>query len=472
MIVQLQNIVLDDNKRDQIAWKSRNGRLGKFKVQSAYFDLQDENTEVKWWKLVWFSQNIPKHSFVLWMAILNKLNTQDKVRSWGSYDLMVCPLCYSDMDSHSHLFFKCGYAKKFWEKMLLKMGSKCNTLEWNGLINEFASQSNGNTIGSIIRRLCLAISVYLIWQERNCRIFRNECKEWEDLFNMGCEIVKLRLLSLTRKPSKEVFKAQADWEISYDLYRTLEHHKSVRMRVVTQTHSYTHSLSLYIFQFFFCHIFHSSGVPTSQLLCITIVIHYVLCPNDHHMAATHIIGWRKVAAKNVHLLLAQKVSKEIGFHLPKVNLGVGKSNHILSASCMMVSTRDLTYLTCEGATLGPRSDVLKNWCLLNISLSVFGANASVSICSVRNASFFSSIFSILKKHNLDVRSASIHSDYAKTMCLMNLRVNAPIEIAHIFPYEDVFKITIDDINYAYRQRLEAPELDNIMRFFAYVSLGF
>ncbi|PWA74759.1 RNA-directed DNA polymerase, eukaryota, Reverse transcriptase zinc-binding domain protein [Artemisia annua] len=160
MIVQLQNIALDNNKKDQIAWKSRNGKLGKFKVQNAYFDLQDENNEVNWWKLVWFSQNIPKHSFVLWMAILNKLNTQDKVRSWGSYDLMVCPLCYSDMDSHSHLFFKCSY-----EKMLLKMGSKCNNLEWNGLINDFASQSNGNSIGSIIRRLCLAISVYLIWQE-------------------------------------------------------------------------------------------------------------------------------------------------------------------------------------------------------------------------------------------------------------------------------------------------------------------
>lgn len=41
------------------------------------------------------------------------------------------------------------------------------------------------------------------------------------------------------------------------------------------THSYTHSLSLYIFQFF-CHIFHSFGVPTSQLMCITLVFHYVL----------------------------------------------------------------------------------------------------------------------------------------------------------------------------------------------------
>ena len=37
-----------------------------------------------------------------------------------------------------------------------------------------------------------------------------------------------------------------------------------------------------------------------------------LCPYDHHKAATNATGWRKFAVKNVHPLLAQKVSKEIG----------------------------------------------------------------------------------------------------------------------------------------------------------------
>ena len=37
-----------------------------------------------------------------------------------------------------------------------------------------------------------------------------------------------------------------------------------------------------------------------------------LCPYDHHKAAADVIGWRNVAAKIVHPVLAQKVSKEIG----------------------------------------------------------------------------------------------------------------------------------------------------------------
>ncbi|PWA56812.1 transcription factor bHLH95 [Artemisia annua] len=101
--------------------------------------------------------------------------------------------------------------------------------------------------------------------------------------------------------------------------------------------------------------------------------------------------------------------------------------------------------------LGPTSHFSKNWCSSNISLSVFGANALVNICTVRNANFYSSISYILKKHNVDVLATSIHSDQAKTMYMMALRVNAPTEIAHMFLYEDLFKLAMNEIDYAYRQ---------------------
>ena len=38
---------------------------------------------------------------------------------------------------------------------------------------------------------------------------------------------------------------------------------------------------------------------------------------------------------------------------------------------------------------------------------------------------------------------------------VNYQVNAPIEIARIFDYEDLFKLAMNEINYAYRQILEA-----------------
>nr|GEU83916.1 RNA-directed DNA polymerase, eukaryota, reverse transcriptase zinc-binding domain protein [Tanacetum cinerariifolium] len=43
------------------------------------------------------------------------LTTQDKIRNWGTYDMLACPLCVVDMDSHNHLFFNCDYTRTYWQ---------------------------------------------------------------------------------------------------------------------------------------------------------------------------------------------------------------------------------------------------------------------------------------------------------------------------------------------------------------------
>ena len=96
---------IDDSKEDLTVWRSKTGREGTFSVRQAYIDMQYEEEDVNWSKIVWFSQNIPKHAF---MAIQKRLNTQDMMRKWGSYDMMVCALCKCDCDSHNHLFFQCN----------------------------------------------------------------------------------------------------------------------------------------------------------------------------------------------------------------------------------------------------------------------------------------------------------------------------------------------------------------------------
>lgn len=66
--------------------------------------------------------------------------------------------------------------------------------DWEGVFGRFANQYNGNSIGCIMRRLCLAASVYIVWQERNNRLFKDEKRNVEDLFKIICETVKSMLL--------------------------------------------------------------------------------------------------------------------------------------------------------------------------------------------------------------------------------------------------------------------------------------
>ncbi|GKC89882.1 reverse transcriptase zinc-binding domain-containing protein [Tanacetum coccineum] len=103
LIYQLPAIVLNQDNIDVLMWKSNDGTLSKFFVRQAYYDLHNTSEVVPWSKLVWFSQNIPKYAFILWLAIKGTLTTQDKVKRWGSFDMMAYPLCYEDMDSHEHL---------------------------------------------------------------------------------------------------------------------------------------------------------------------------------------------------------------------------------------------------------------------------------------------------------------------------------------------------------------------------------
>ncbi|GJR86928.1 hypothetical protein Tco_0210939 [Tanacetum coccineum] len=82
--------------------------------------------------------------------------------------------------------------------------------DWKSTISEFARSFNGNLINIIIRRLSLAASVYLIWQERNRRIFKDEKRNVDELFSIFKDTIRLRLVSLKVKDSYVVKTVQKE----------------------------------------------------------------------------------------------------------------------------------------------------------------------------------------------------------------------------------------------------------------------
>ena len=131
--------------------------------------------------------------------------------------MMMCPLCKCDSDSHDHLFFQCSYARQFWNKVNQKIGMGCIETDWKNIVSNMTLLYNGSSIDSIIRRLGLAASVYLIWQERNLRLIKEESRDVEILFEELCEVMRLRLSSLKVKNSEAVLRAQKNWNISMDI---------------------------------------------------------------------------------------------------------------------------------------------------------------------------------------------------------------------------------------------------------------
>ncbi|GJT84545.1 hypothetical protein Tco_1066262 [Tanacetum coccineum] len=154
---QYQKISIYESKNDELVWRSKKGNEGKFTVKQTYDDLRSNDEEVEW--------------------------------------------CRS------------GIAKQ-------KMGVIYPELEWNDLVHMIAGLYIGNSIESIIRRLGLAASVYLVWQERNCRIFRGEKKNPNELAELFYETIRLRLMSLKVKKSIAVLKAQERWNVNLNIADT------------------------------------------------------------------------------------------------------------------------------------------------------------------------------------------------------------------------------------------------------------
>ncbi|GJS13391.1 RNA-directed DNA polymerase, eukaryota, reverse transcriptase zinc-binding domain protein [Tanacetum coccineum] len=133
-----------------------------------------------------------------------RLLTHDRLKKWGSYDMMVCGLCMRCEESHDHLFFQCEYSKAILSKIQTKMACVFDAHSWKDMVGILADKPCFNNIWSIIRRLCLGAAIYFIWQEKN---FRSQKRDWTVVMQLVFDSVKTSLVGLSVKKSTAVKNA-------------------------------------------------------------------------------------------------------------------------------------------------------------------------------------------------------------------------------------------------------------------------
>ncbi|XP_020249193.1 uncharacterized protein LOC109826575 [Asparagus officinalis] len=124
-----------------------------------------------WFMTVWDSKNYPKHSFILWLAVLNRLQTKDRLLRRGIIQSAQCCLCSSAQESRSHLFFECYFSSGVWNNILDWLQFRWKACNWDIILAWFNNSLRGRGFKQSVKRLALAASIYCIWKERNNRIF-------------------------------------------------------------------------------------------------------------------------------------------------------------------------------------------------------------------------------------------------------------------------------------------------------------
>ncbi|KAJ0955627.1 putative reverse transcriptase zinc-binding domain-containing protein [Helianthus annuus] len=205
------------SKKDSVKWRDGDA-MRDVSASCIWESLRYSVTEVNWTEIVWFAQCIPKHSFLMWLIMRNKLLTQDIILQWDisrrkNMNMLCCLLCYQNHDSHKHLFFECKYSTQVWNMVRVKAGMDNIGSKWEDIVARLQLNRHSKSVNDYVSRLVVAASAYLIWQERNARIFKNQMRPPEKIYDLIIETVRYKIMGVKLKRNDRVRRLLGEWGI-------------------------------------------------------------------------------------------------------------------------------------------------------------------------------------------------------------------------------------------------------------------
>nr|GEW98105.1 RNA-directed DNA polymerase, eukaryota, reverse transcriptase zinc-binding domain protein [Tanacetum cinerariifolium] len=161
---------IQKEKENWVMWVNNKDQKVKFSTNQAWLTMRDDWPKVQWHHVVWYSQFIPKHAFILWLAIQEKLPTHDRMEKWQDTS-----------------------GNKLGGRVILK-----------DIVEVISNDKSKNSIRMVVNKLLLAAIVYTLWQERNQRTFRDEYKNVKAVCKTIYEQVKSKLMTLRLKNQSNV----------------------------------------------------------------------------------------------------------------------------------------------------------------------------------------------------------------------------------------------------------------------------
>ena len=120
-------------------------------------------------KVVWFKENIPHTAFVSWLVLLRRLPTRDRLRRWGLNVPADCVLCSSGIGTHHHLFFECDFSYNIWKHFSQQILA-ATPLDLH-YVAALITHCRLSSLSAPVIKFMFQTAIYLIWRERNARIF-------------------------------------------------------------------------------------------------------------------------------------------------------------------------------------------------------------------------------------------------------------------------------------------------------------
>ncbi|XP_019223951.1 PREDICTED: uncharacterized protein LOC109205669 [Nicotiana attenuata] len=132
------------------------------------------------WKALTLGNGIPRHNFILWLALNHGLTTVDRLAKWGIQVDQDCVLCKRrQTENMEHIYFECQYTKYIWSKLLVWMGENHQIGTWLEDVTWMSKRARSGRAQNNMLVFLFAAVMYQVWTERNMRRFQGKEKEAE-----------------------------------------------------------------------------------------------------------------------------------------------------------------------------------------------------------------------------------------------------------------------------------------------------
>lgn len=167
---------------------------GKYSVSSGYQWLLGEQRSCHYAPVIWNRCVLPKHSFILWLVLLRRLLTLDRLASWLVVDIdETCVLCGQEWETLSHLFFMCSFSRRLVLEVAVWLGiDDCPVTHrrWRAWLGHCG---RGLSLRAGVWSAMMAAAVYSLWLERNRRRHGQPACAVEELMHRLKDEFKCRL---------------------------------------------------------------------------------------------------------------------------------------------------------------------------------------------------------------------------------------------------------------------------------------
>jgi hypothetical protein len=195
---RLNGVVLRPNQTDKISWLHTSD--GQYTARSAYHLQLLGKTYSLPSDYIWRTKAPPKCRFFTWLMLHNRVWTAARllIREWPNE--YFCPLCIRNLETIGHLMQECCYSKTIWEKVGSWISAPAlNPGMWNhddDMVEWFTAMGlSGQGARKDGIRSVVMLTAWMIWKERNNRIFNGSCRSPNQLLGAIQDEVKTWMLA-------------------------------------------------------------------------------------------------------------------------------------------------------------------------------------------------------------------------------------------------------------------------------------